>query len=226
MAQPRISSSSPPDGAGPPRGYQDRVGRTEGAHPGRPIGGPRGAPERSARPESRPTARARRRSSVSARRDELLVAVGDEARLRGPGLGGRTGPRIRPEPSPRARGSLAAHLGRANSSGERRRRLGAARAGGSAARRRSRAALRVRTSVPTGRPAAVLAEMALTRRRRLQHRPHGAAASVFGGSVAADVVARADVPVVSVPRGLGNETRVACWRTGATSHRSRGASGR
>jgi nucleotide-binding universal stress UspA family protein len=65
----------------------------------------------------------------------------------------------------------------------------------------ARAGLRVRTSVPTGRPAAVLAEMASACAAVvLQHRPHGAAASVFGGSVAAGVAARADVPVVSVPR--------------------------
>ena len=74
--------------------------------------------------------------------------------------------------------------------------------------KQSGAALRVRTSVQTGRPAAVLAEMASACAAVvLQHRPHGAAASVFGGSVAAEVVARADVPVVSVPQGW--ETRLA-----------------
>ena len=62
--------------------------------------------------------------------------------------------------------------------------------------------------MPTGRPAAVLAEMASDCAAVvLQHRPHGAAAQVLGGSVAADLVARADVPVVSVPQGW--ETRLA-----------------
>ena len=74
--------------------------------------------------------------------------------------------------------------------------------------KKSGAALRVRTSVPTGRPAAVLAEMASDYAAVvLQHRPHGAAASLFGSSVAADVVARAEVPVVSVPQAW--ETRLA-----------------
>ena len=67
--------------------------------------------------------------------------------------------------------------------------------------KQSGAALGVRTSVPTGRPAEVLAEMASDYAAVvLQHRPHGAAASVFGGSVAAAVAAQADVPVVSVPQ--------------------------
>jgi nucleotide-binding universal stress UspA family protein len=73
---------------------------------------------------------------------------------------------------------------------------------------RSGAALRVRTSVPTGRPASVLAEMASACAAVvLLHRPHGAASSVFGGSVAADLAAHADVPVVSVPQTW--ETRLA-----------------
>ena len=68
------------------------------------------------------------------------------------------------------------------------------------AEEKSGAALPVRTSVPTGRAAAVLVEMASACAAVvLLHRPHGAAASVFGGSVAADVAAHADVPVVSVP---------------------------
>ena len=75
--------------------------------------------------------------------------------------------------------------------------------------KQSGAALRVSTSVPAGRPAAVLAEMASACVAVvLQHRPHGAAASVLGGSVAADVAARADVPVVSVPQA---------WQTTLTS---------
>jgi nucleotide-binding universal stress UspA family protein len=40
----------------------------------------------------------------------------------------------------------------------------------------------------------------------LERRPHSAAASVFGGSVAADLAAHADVPVVSVPQAW--ETRL------------------
>ena len=147
----------------------------------------------------------RRRSSVSARRDELLVAVDDEATFAA--LDWAVGRALR--------SGLNLHLvhvahshhvlaGQAHPTGD----LDAAESigkqvVGAAAQRvekQSGAALEVRTLVPTGRPVEVLAEMASACAAVvLQHRPHGAAASVFGGSVVAGVVARADVPVVSVP---------------------------
>jgi len=150
---------------------------------------------------------------VSARRDELLVAVVNEASF--PALDWAVGRALafglnlhlvhvahsrHVLTGPTHPGS---DLDAAESSGTELVRVALQRV-----ERQSGAALRVRTSVPTGRPAAVLAEMASACAAVvLQHRPHGAAASVFGGSVAEDVAARADVPVVSVPEGW--ETRLA-----------------
>ena len=143
---------------------------------------------------------------MSVRRDELLVAVDDEAsfaaldwavaRALGSGLD------LYVVHVAHARHGLT---GQAHSSSD----LDAAESIGGelvqAARERaeeqSGGALRVRTSVPTGRPAVVLAEMASACAAVvLLHRPHSAAATVFGGSVGADVAAHADVPVVSVPQ--------------------------
>ena len=142
---------------------------------------------------------------MSARRDELLVAIGSEAGFAA--LDWAVGRALR--------SGLNLHLvhvahshhvlaGQTHPAGD----LDAAesigkqlmRAAGQRVEKQSGAALGVRTSVPTGRPAEVLAEMASSSAAVvLQHRPHGAAASVFGGSVVAGVAARADVPVVSVP---------------------------
>jgi nucleotide-binding universal stress UspA family protein len=154
-----------------------------------------------------------RRSSVSVRRDELLVAIGDEAsfaaldwavgRALRSGLDlhlvhvahsrhGFTGA-ARPASDPDAAEPVGREL---------------VRAARERVEEQSGAALRVRTSVPTGRPADVLAEMASACAAVvLLHRPHSAAALMFGGSVAAEVAAQAEVPVVSVPQTW--ETRLA-----------------
>jgi nucleotide-binding universal stress UspA family protein len=152
-----------------------------------------------------------RRSSVSARRDELLVAVGDEASFAAldwaVGRALRSGLDLHLVHVAHARHGFtgAAHpasdLDAAESVGGELVRVARERV-----EEQSGAALRVRTSVPTGQPAAVLAELASACAAVvLQRRPHSAAASVFGGSVAADLAAHADVPVVSVPQAW--ETR-------------------
>lgn len=149
---------------------------------------------------------------MSVRRDELLVAVDDEAsfpaldwavgRALGSGLNLHLVHVAHSRHGLTGRAHPASDLEDAESTGTQLVRVARERV------EQSGAALRVRTSVPTGRPAAVLTEMASACAAVvLQHRPHGAAASVFGGSVAADVAAHADVPVVSVPEGW--ETRPA-----------------
>lgn len=66
-------------------------------------------------------------------------------------------------------------------------------------------AVPVRTEVRTGGVVAALADLGSTCGSVvLSHRPHGAA-SVFRDSVALDVAARVDVPVVSVPQGWRSE---------------------
>jgi nucleotide-binding universal stress UspA family protein len=143
---------------------------------------------------------------VSTRRDELLVAVGDEASFAaldwavGRALGSGLSLHLVHVADARHGWPGQIHptsdLDAAESIGRRVVRVAAQRV-----ERQSGAALRVRTSVLTGRPADVLAGMASACAAVvLQHRPHGVAAAVFGGSVAASVVARADVPVVSVPQ--------------------------
>ena len=152
---------------------------------------------------------------MGVRRDELLVAIDDDASFAAldwavgralrsglnlhlvhvahsrHGLSGRTHPASDLEAAESIGGQL----------------VGVAR---QRVEKQSGAALRVRTSVPTGGPASVLIEMASACAAVvLQHRPHGAAATVFGGSVAADVAAQADVPVVSVPQ---------TWETRLASH--------
>jgi nucleotide-binding universal stress UspA family protein len=143
---------------------------------------------------------------VSARRDELLVAIGYEASFAAldwaVGRAIRSGLDLHLVHVAHARHVLA---GRPHPPGD----LDAAEAMGrqlvrvavERVAKRSGAALGVRTSVPTGRPTDVLAEMASACAAVvLQRRPHGAAASVLHGSVAAGVAAQADVPVVSVPQ--------------------------
>jgi nucleotide-binding universal stress UspA family protein len=142
---------------------------------------------------------------VSARGDELLVAVGDEETSAAldwaVGRALRSGLNLHLVHVAHSRHALAGRtlptsdLDAAESIGKQLVRVAAQRVD-----KQSGAALRVSTSVPTGRPADVLAEMASACAAVvLQHRPHGAAASVLGGSVAASVAARVDVPVVSVP---------------------------
>jgi nucleotide-binding universal stress UspA family protein len=162
-----------------------------------------------------------RKTSVSTRRDELLVAVADEASFAaldwavGRALGSGRNLHLVHVAHSRHVWPRQTHptsdLDAAESIGRRLVRVAAQRV-----EKQSGAALRVRTSVLTGRPADVLAEMASACAAVvLQHRPHSAAASVFGGSVAASVVARADVPVVLVPQAW--ETPLASGDAGLAS---------